>query len=197
MQRMIGLILVFTLILVSSHSFAAKKFKNYYEVLGVARDATDQEIQNAFRAIAKKYHPDRNSTDPKAEEKFQEANEAYEVLDDHTKRIAFDRELASQSADEKTASRFTSALKFELSAVSRKLNFWSGANSADSGGGIVVLGGVKLESYFRLLGKRYAGFWGLSSLRWGVSVNRLLHLPTWQNVSRNASRNLKSVEPSP
>ena len=56
--------------------------RDYYEVLGVERDASDQVIKSAYRKLALKYHPDRNPGDPKAEEAFKEAAEAYAVLAD-------------------------------------------------------------------------------------------------------------------
>jgi molecular chaperone DnaJ len=65
--------------------------RDYYEVLGVARDATDTEIKKAYRRVAMKHHPDRNPGDQGAEEQFKEANEAYEVLSDEQKRGAYDR----------------------------------------------------------------------------------------------------------
>lgn len=64
--------------------------RDYYEVLGVERNATDEEIRRAFRKLAFKYHPDHNQED-KTGEKFKEVNEAYEVLSDPDKRAAFDR----------------------------------------------------------------------------------------------------------
>lgn len=65
--------------------------RDYYEVLGVSKDATDTEIKSAFRRLAKKYHPDLNKDDPSAAEKFKEAQEAYEVLSDESKRNQYDR----------------------------------------------------------------------------------------------------------
>src|SRR6201988_1445831 len=62
-----------------------------YEVLGVARDAGEQEIKKAFRKLARELHPDVNSHDPQAEEKFKEAAEAYEVLSDADRRATYDR----------------------------------------------------------------------------------------------------------
>ena len=64
---------------------------DYYEVLGVSRDASDQELKSAYRKQALKYHPDRNPGDHTAEEKFKEASEAYQVLSDADKRAAYDR----------------------------------------------------------------------------------------------------------
>ena len=64
---------------------------DYYEVLGVSRDASDQELKSAYRKQAMKYHPDRNPGDHAAEEKFKEASEAYQVLSDADKRAAYDR----------------------------------------------------------------------------------------------------------
>src|SRR5690625_4975957 len=65
--------------------------RDYYEVLGVERGATEQEIKRAYRRVAMRYHPDRNAGDETAEEKFKEAAEAYEVLSDVDKRAAYDR----------------------------------------------------------------------------------------------------------
>jgi molecular chaperone DnaJ len=64
---------------------------DYYEVLGVTREVTDQELKSAYRKQALKYHPDRNPGDHAAEEKFKQASEAYQVLSDADKRAAYDR----------------------------------------------------------------------------------------------------------
>ena len=60
--------------------------RDYYEVLGVSKTATADEIKSAYRKLAMKYHPDRNPGDKAAEEKFKEAAEAYDVLHDAEKR---------------------------------------------------------------------------------------------------------------
>jgi len=65
--------------------------RDYYEVLGVNRDASAEEIKKAYRKLAMKHHPDRNAGDKVSEEKFKEANEAYEILTDENKRAAYDR----------------------------------------------------------------------------------------------------------
>jgi molecular chaperone DnaJ len=64
--------------------------RDYYEVLGVSRDASEDDLKSAFRNLARKYHPDVNDA-PDAEEKFKEINEAYSVLSDEEKRAAYDR----------------------------------------------------------------------------------------------------------
>lgn len=65
--------------------------RDYYEVLGVSKSASDAEIKSAFRKLAKKYHPDLNKDDPTAADKFKEAQEAYEVLSDENKRKQYDQ----------------------------------------------------------------------------------------------------------
>ena len=69
-------------------------FKDYYAIMGVSRDATQDEIKRRYRKLARKYHPDV-SDDPQAEERFKEVGEAYEVLKDPEKRVAYDQ-LGSQ-----------------------------------------------------------------------------------------------------
>ncbi len=65
--------------------------RDYYEVLGVSRDATTEDLKKAYRKLAVKYHPDKNPGDKSAEEKFKEVSEAYDILNDDQKRAAYDR----------------------------------------------------------------------------------------------------------
>ena len=65
--------------------------KDYYEILGVKKNATDSEIKKAYRILALKYHPDKNPDNQEATEKFRDATTAYQILSDPEKRSQFDR----------------------------------------------------------------------------------------------------------
>ena len=65
--------------------------RDYYEVLGVSRGASTDEIKKSYRKLALQYHPDRNPNNKEAEEKFKEATEAYEILSDQQKRQRYDQ----------------------------------------------------------------------------------------------------------
>src|SRR6478672_2974842 len=67
------------------------QYKDYYQTLGVKRNASEKEIKSAFRKMARKLHPDLNPNDREAEARFKEANEAYEVLSDAEKRKKYDQ----------------------------------------------------------------------------------------------------------
>lgn len=74
------------------------EYKDYYKVLGVAKDATEKDIKAAYRRLARKHHPDMNQGNPKAEARFKEINEAYEVLSDPGKRRRYDQLGANWSS---------------------------------------------------------------------------------------------------
>jgi curved DNA-binding protein len=75
---------------------------NYYEMLGVTKNASSAEIKKAYRTLAIKYHPDRNLGNKVAEEKFKDINEAYEVLSDQTRRVQYDQSINRKNFINKT-----------------------------------------------------------------------------------------------
>lgn len=101
--------------------------RDYYEILGVAKNATDDELKKAYKKVALKYHPDRNPGDKEAEEKFKEAAEAYDVLHDSKKRELYDR------------------------------FGHDGLSGAGMGGGAYSAGGMDLNDIFSMFGDIFGG----------------------------------------
>jgi DnaJ-class molecular chaperone len=114
---------------------ATTKKKDYYEILGVKRDASEKDLRSAYRKLARKYHPDVNPGDKAAEETFKEINGAYEVLSDAEKRKKYDRygdrwELADQIEEQ---ARQTSAGQWYRTAQQGRRQGSAGAGSAGGG----------------------------------------------------------------
>lgn len=108
--------------------------KNPYEVLGVARDASDADIKKAYHKLVMKYHPDRNPGDKSAEEKFKEVNNAFDILKDPQKRAAYDR--------------FGDAA-FAGGNASGANPFGAGANPFGAGGFQFNMGGAGMDDILR------------------------------------------------
>ena len=115
--------------------------RDYYEVLGIQKGASEDEIKKAYRKMAMKYHPDKNPGDKEAEEKFKEANEAYAVLSDPDKKNKYDR--------------------FGHAGVDPNAGFGGGGAGAGFGG----FGGF--EDIFDMFGGGFGGFGGRSARRNG------------------------------
>ena len=94
--------------------------RGYYEVLGVREDADESEIKNAYRTLAKKFHPDVNSGDKNSETKFNEINEAYSVLGDPQKRQAYDQEISVKTGGNKSVKKSTAENKIDIETTETK-----------------------------------------------------------------------------
>ena len=124
--------------------------RDYYEVLGVSRDASETEIKKAFRGLARELHPDVNDHDPEAEEKFKAAAEAYEVLSDAERRRTYDayghEGLRSGGFDPRSSSlRLDRRHPPGLLRRRRAFGFGGGGGGPAAGGDILVAAEIELE----------------------------------------------------
>jgi curved DNA-binding protein len=119
------------------------EYKNYYDILGVKKSATKDEIKKAYRKLAAKFHPDKNPDDPSAEQKFKEVGEAYEVLKDPEKRKLYDRvgkdwkqyQQAGGGAGDFDWSRYARQGRQGSGGQSYRVNFNDMFGGGQSGGG--------------------------------------------------------------
>lgn len=106
---------------------------NYYDILGVSKNATADEIKKAYRTLAFKYHPDRNQGNPEAEEKFKQISAAYDVLGDEAKRRQYDMGSYSNSystAGSQTQQQYQRQYQYTYSNPFGEENFWEWFNGA-------------------------------------------------------------------
>jgi len=136
------------------------KFRDYYEILGVARDAKEDEIKKNYRKLARKYHPDLNPNNKQAEEKFKEIQEAYEVLSDAEKRRKYDQ----LGANWKNGAEFTPPPNWEGFQGTIDLNEIFGR-----AGGRPDAGASAFSDFFEML---FGGAGGAASGRPGQTKSR-------------------------
>jgi DnaJ-class molecular chaperone len=127
----------------------AAQFRDYYEVLGVPRTATEDDIKQAYRKLARKYHPDVNPGDKSAEDKFKEINEAYEVLSDANKRKRYD----ALGPNWKAGEEFRPPPNWETGGTGSGVNVEFG-DFGDVFGGAGASGGGFSDFFEALFGRR-------------------------------------------
>ncbi|NIQ02386.1 MAG: DnaJ domain-containing protein [Nitrospinaceae bacterium] len=128
--------------------------RSYYDILGVSKTATDEEIRKAYKSKALQYHPDRNKDDPKAEEKFKEVNEAYAVLKDKDKRKQYD--MFGAEGFRKRYSQEDIFSNFDLNEILRGFGF-SGGERPPSGFEDMFGGGGFSSPFESMFGTRQRG----------------------------------------
>jgi curved DNA-binding protein CbpA len=172
--------------------------KDPYKALGLSRDASQEEIRKAHRKLVRKYHPDANPEDPRAEERFKEVQRAYEVLSNEQKRREYDEGLRTSSrgspgrprsresssrararADGRTAGGTTHTV--DLSELLGKLANLSSHGAGGRKGGSYELQGEEVAHLAKLLGKKISG---ISDLL-GKDTDRLSKL-LGENLKMNA-----------
>ena len=141
-----------------------EKKRDYYAVLGVDRNADDSTIKKAYRKLAKKYHPDTTVGNARAEEKFKEVTEAYEILSDHEKRKLYDR--FGHAAFDGSGAAYREAQPFDDLFGGRGAHAYQGAyrGSGDGGGFEYHFEGDDMEDILkRMFGGGYEGSFGSES----------------------------------
>ena len=98
-------------------------FMNHYEVLGVAKTASEEEIKKVYRKLAAKYHPDQNQNNPKAEERFISISKAYEILGDVKKRQEYDKSLSNQQFFKKGSAKQSKTAPFNPETMGKMGEF--------------------------------------------------------------------------
>lgn len=158
------------------------KYKDYYEILGVSKNATEQEIKSAYRKLARKFHPDVNKNDPNATEKFKDINEAYEVLSDPEKRKRYDSLGSSWAA----GSDFTPPPGFE----NYSFNFENMGDLASAFGGSGSFGGFSdfFEAIFGDLAGKGFSYNSTTSSKGGRSRNYTYTSSSSSNYTDASSR---------
>jgi curved DNA-binding protein len=123
------------------------KFRDYYETLGVARNAKEEDIKSAYRKLARKYHPDLNPNNKQAEDKFKEVQEAYEVLGDTEKRSKYDQ----LGPNWKGGSDFTPPNNWQTEFDPSEMFGRAGGGRAGPGGGFGrQSGGTSFSDFFEM-----------------------------------------------
>lgn len=130
----------------------------YYEILGVAKTATADEIKKAYRKLALKYHPDKNKGEKAAEEKFKEISEAYAVLSDPVKKQQYD--TYGSTNFHQRYSQEDIFRNFDLNDILRQFGFGMGGGQQSSGFGNTMGGGGQFNSFFNQGGMHGGGCGG-------------------------------------
>ena len=141
--------------------------RDYYEVLGVSKGASEDEIKKAYRKTAKKYHPDLNPDNPEAEAKFKECNEAYEVLSDPQKKQRYDQ--------------------FGFAGVDPNYGAGAGGGSGFGGGGFGFDGDIDLGDIF-------SSFFGGSVGKGDLFVRIIVDIP--RNLTQEQKHLIKQFDES-
>jgi DnaJ-class molecular chaperone len=157
--------------------------KDYYQILGVSRNATDKEIKKAYRKLARQHHPDVNPGDKSAEAKFKEINKAYEVLSDQEKRKKYDQFGESwQSAEQFAKAGWQQEPQWGFGGGGAGPTFDFTEFTSESGD----LGGI-FESLFRSAGGRRTGFRTTRRPRRGEDIEHPIEV-TLEEAYHGASR---------